>query len=444
MFGNNDNGYFTINLPFNVSWGFSNINSGSYAAYTYNQIFVGSNGYITFIQGYTNKDNLYITNVPPYWTRSIPDPAIYLFPGDRSVQRIFYVTTGTSPNRIFKLRIEGSHISTGTVGSSTVEVELQFYETPTSLINSPTMRIDWGNNSSLATSPGTYGRGWTLADIQSLGVDTRKIYFTPYRDDWYVSQLEDLIASGVIVVAAAANDTLIHHKSTNVGYNNYIKCTGYYQDPYSYPPSTYPPGTPYYMWRGHMPSVNETKATGGSYDVPVVVVGAIDGVIDQLAPFSNRGSFVELYAPGTFVMSSFSNHTGTTLAVDSRSTASHKLAKISGTSMACPQVTGVLACALEVYPEMTQSEARDYIVGLAKNNQINYSVSASVIINAGVAGEAILKGSANKFLYYRTERNSAGNIFPKINYKNRPAAGRTWPRVRVKSVAKNQSQNINP
>lgn len=79
----------------------------------------------------------------------------------------------------------------------------------------------------------------------------------------------------------------------------------------------------------------------GSPDV--ISVGATD-ITDTRASFSNFGTCVDLFAPGVSITSTWHRP-----GVDATNT-------ISGTSMACPHVTGVAALYLEKNPGMTPDE----------------------------------------------------------------------------------------
>ena len=93
--------------------------------------------------------------------------------------------------------------------------------------------------------------------------------------------------------------------------------------------------------------------------------------------------------------------------------------------MASPQVCGVLACALEIYPNMNQTQAKAYILAYAKSDQL-------IATSGGAVDGQDLQGAANLFLYYYKERAVNGNTFPKINYKPRPSTGAVYPRPRIR------------
>ena len=108
--GNNDDGFWTLALPFSID----------YLGTSYNTIYVGTNTYITFGNGSTQYTNLSATN---------PNlPKIMWSCADNSVQRIYYGTEGTSPNRTYRVRVEGNAAVSGTVGSPGMVCEWTFYE----------------------------------------------------------------------------------------------------------------------------------------------------------------------------------------------------------------------------------------------------------------------------------------------------------------------------
>jgi subtilisin family serine protease len=104
---------------------------------------------------------------------------------------------------------------------------------------------------------------------------------------------------------------------------------------------------------------------------------------------------------------------------------SYKIGKYLGTSMASPQVMGVLACILEIYPTFNQTQALDYLVKNSKYSQI-YDTGGSY--NDFLS----LQGSSNRYLFSYKERADAGSTWPKLNYLPRPSSGRMFPRVRVR------------
>jgi hypothetical protein len=97
----------------------------------------------------------------------------------------------------------------------------------------------------------------------------------------------------------------------------------------------------------------------------------------------------------------------------------------SGTSMASPQVCGVLACALEMYPAMNNDQARSYLLANAKQNQVFDN-------NNGLSDVYDLINSPNRFLAHKQERPVSGNVYPKPDYFLRPSSGQVYPRTRIK------------
>mgnify|MGYP003350863472 CR=1 FL=1 len=97
--------------------------------------------------------------------------------------------------------------------------------------------------------------------------------------------------------------------------------------------------------------------------------------------------------------------------------------------MATPQVTGILACLLETYPNLDQSQAKDFLANkLSTYGQITDSGNAEQYLGTFTS----LDGAANRYLYFYQERALTGETWPKINAYTRSNSGLLWPRPRIK------------
>lgn len=382
--GYNDDGFWELTLPFSIT----------YLSINYSSVFIGTNGFLTFGQGST----IYIV------TPSAPNiPKIMVSADDNSVQRIYYGVTGTSPNRIYRIIVEGNASTTGILGSPGMRYEYKFYEdTPTQI----DLIIAQNNRKTMN------GIGFSTSQLNSWGIlEGQRI---PQRVSALDADLEDAIDEGIIFVGAAGNGSWKHDVPGGLDWNNTFEMQ------YLVPQSV---NQPYYYMRGSSPSaVDDT--INGNFDIPNICVGAIDIVPNERKVyFSDCGPGVDIYAPGHHIISAWNNYFFVQNVPDSRG--GGNLAKISGTSMASPQVCGVLACALEIYPNMKQEQAKAYIVGIAKIGQINDTEGGPTDLNS-------LQGSPNRYLFYRLERPLLGNVFPKLNYNVRPTSGFVYPRVNIR------------
>lgn len=377
--GSNDDGYWLLNLPFPVE----------YFGTNYTSVGVGTNMYLTFGAGssiYTNLDQT---------TPNIPK--ISMCADDRSVQRIYYGTEGLAPNRTYRIRVEGHTSYTGgSVGFPTVVYEYVFYEATPDQID-----LQIGANGSKQVTG-----SFTSTQLNNWGfISGQRI---PARVSALDADLEDAYDEGIIMVGAAGNGRWKHCLPSDPDWNNTFEMAN------RYPASVV---NPYYYMRGTSPTANDTTANGG-FDLPAICVGSIDTIqIDQKVLYSDCGTGVDIWAPGTYIMSVLPS------GVSDPRNASYYLGKYSGTSMASPQVCGVLACALEIYPHMKQEQAKEYILSYAKVNQITAT-------SGGPTDGQDLQGAPNKFLYYYTERPTSGLTYPKVNYKARTATGAVYPRPR--------------
>jgi subtilisin family serine protease len=108
---------------------------------------------------------------------------------------------------------------------------------------------------------------------------------------------------------------------------------------------------------------NSTNACNGSPSgVTAAVVVAASTSTDARASYSNYGSCVDLYAPGSSITSTWSNG-GT--------------ASLSGTSMASPHVTGVAALYKATFGDASQSTIQSWLINNATTNVITGNPSGT-------------------------------------------------------------------
>lgn len=250
------------------------------------------------------------------------------------------------------------------------------------------------------------GRSLTTTELQDRGIYTFGTSpVIPYYSTADLVDIQDMIAEGVICVAAAGNEYFKVSESGDQDFNNIFYAT-YLGTNYSW-----------YLHRGTSPGALSN----------VICVGAVSNVVDERkAVFSNCGPRVDVYAPGFAIMSSVTTDAAFGGIQDPRDT-NYYLTKIQGTSMASPQVCGVIACLLEIYPNLTQIEALEYITINGVLNQMFDSGTDTATDSAS------LQDAPNRYLLFKRERQLSGSVFPKRNFKTRPTSGSVYPRPRIRA-----------
>jgi Subtilase family len=254
--------------------------------------------------------------------------------------------------------------------------------------------------------------------LETLGVPVpfnTYLYKIPARVAALDADIQDAINEGIIVVASAGNSYWNCVDSSSPDYNNSIVA-----------------GATYYHSRGSSPAAADN----------VICVGSVGtNHIEQKSNFSNWGPRVDIWAPGSNIISAVYNTSaasefGITLQDDPRSS-TYKLGSISGTSMAGPQVCGVLACLMEQEQGLTQSGARIYLQQKARTlNDLKLQEPNSDWVDGGSRKPtqspytSLSSSDNNRFLFVVKERELNGAISPRCNHQRRPTSGVAYPRTR--------------
>jgi hypothetical protein len=253
------------------------------------------------------------------------------------------------------------------------------------------VNMSWGVRTTKSETPtsGTYrGQAWTYTSqtntqlwnsygiVPPMSNGSRSI---PAQIVAYDVEVEEMIDAGIHVCISAGNN---YYKADVFGgpdYNNSVVIDG---TTYTY----HRPASPYHedaFFVGNISS--EAKTSGGSTDFP--------------NPNSARGPAVNVWAPGTDIMSAASNTVSSSHSdvFDYPDDPNYKIMSISGTSQASPQVAGVAALHLQSQPylkparllrKLTADAVEDIIENTSNDDDYDTSIGS-------------LTGGANRFLRSR-------------------------------------------
>ena len=254
---------------------------------------------------------------------------------------------------------------------------------------------------------GDEGSDLTNAELEARGINV------PADGNWKIhyagiswgADIADAIADGIIIVTSAGNSYQKTVKSGDQDYENYI-----------------------YFRSGSDTSAFAAPSHRSSsigLEAATLNVGSLDSFKnDRKNDFSVCGNAVDIFAAGAGIVSS--TLTGSFGGVQDSRNGSYYLSKIGGTSMAAPQVAGVIALLAESNPNITQADA---------NAWIEANATTSEMFDSGTDSSTdfgSLQGAPNKILMWKNQRPETGMSFPKVNAKARPTSGLAYPRPRIR------------
>ena len=189
------------------------------------------------------------------------------------------------------------------------------------------------------------------------------------------AEVEDMIDAGIHVCIASGNQYYKIDVPAGLDYNNEVTFSGL--------------TTQYHQ--GSSPYSEEAFIVGN-----VDTTTQQDGVVfrDKTAGSSNKGPGTNFWAPGTDIISACSDTNVFGSSAGDYFTPGYKIANIGGTSMAAPQVAGLIALHLQVDPNATPLQIKNKLV--AESKDVLYSTGLD---SDYTAYETSLMGSPNRMMF---------------------------------------------
>ena len=238
--------------------------------------------------------------------------------------------------------------------------------------------------------------GWTWAGLEAdFGFASNKMRLN--ADNASVrADIEDAIKEGIVVIGSAGNNNFHMVGDGDPDYDNRVGVVGL--------------GTVFYN-RGSTPA-NSLNA---------INVGALSSYKNfRRSTYSNFGPRVDIFAPGDNIISAYN----TNGQADGKYGGSNYFQAISGTSMASPQVTGVIACLASYKPRFSQSDAKAYLDKFSVFNDMTFDTNGG-----NFADNTCKQGSPDKYLIAKNPRQDVtGMISTQVSSRNNADGGLTFPR----------------
>lgn len=256
--------------------------------------------------------------------------------------------------------------------------------------------------------------------LEARGVPCRLgnfVYKLPSASTALSADIEDAINDGVIVICSAGNNACNADISTGLDYNNTLTFTH----------------------SGISYTVYTNRGASPGFCPGVICVGSVGSKKEEYkSDFSNWGARVDIWASGNDIISAVYDQSSANtenygpFATDSRNS-SYYLASISGTSMASPQVCGVIACLAEQEQDITQAEALQYLKETSTSNVGDPGGNPHTSPYEGFGST-----SNNRYLFDKKKRPTSGTLSPAVLHKNRnpDSSGVKYPRIRSNIVFK--------
>lgn len=274
--------------------------------------------------------------------------------------------------------------------------------------------ITWDGVTYSASNPNP--SGWTLDGCRAdFGVGTNTYDF-PSSYTALLADIDDAVEDGVVVLCAAGNDNKYGVDPGHQHYNNRV---------------VWDIGG-FYLCRGGSPA-NAPKA---------ICVGALSRWDDfRRSTYTNYGPSVDIFAPGDHILSSITNPSTSSFGggfTDAKYTqgSGNWYYPLQGTSMATPQVAGIVAINASGKVRYTNDDVLSYFDKQNITNDMTFDIGTGDFSDNTCQFE-----SPNKYILAKNTRNTTGLIGEQAGVRS---TGMCFPRTKVLNTAGETSIAIGP
>ena len=344
--------------------------------------------------GWANEANIYNLSVTDSWVSGQTVGGLVIFDYLRAfhLNKPINPDTGKRNPTISNHSYGGIHYmpSKGTDGDGNTIYRLDFPDL---------IAVNFRGVTYDANNPGP--SGWTEAGVEfDFGVR----FGLPTYPAWsaaLAADCQDAIEDGVVVIGSAGNDNLLMAEVGDQDYDNYLVILKSGDN------------FVFYYNRGGWPNTPDSGS---------IIVGALSDTADfRRSTYSMFGPSVDVFAPGDQILSSYGNTGG--FDDVKYSTPGNYYWPISGTSMASPQVCGVIACLATGKERFTQEDALGYLNQFSIYGDMTFDAAGG-----GFTDDSCRIGSPNKYLRIENPRPTRGFI---QRQKGNRTTGQTFPRMSV-------------
>lgn len=240
--------------------------------------------------------------------------------------------------------------------------------------------------------------GWTEAGLEfDFGIR----FGLPDYPEWsaaVAADVQDAIDDGIVIIGSAGNDNLLIAEVDDINYNNSLTI---FKNGES---------ETFFYNRGSWPNTPDSGS---------IIVGALSDHSDfRRSTYSMFGPAIDVFAPGDQILSSYGN---TGLNDFKYGGGGNYYEAVSGSSMASPQVSGVIACLATAKERFTQADALGYLNQHSIYGDMTFDVAGGLLDD-----NSCRQGSPNKYLHCKNPRLTSGYL---SEVKGNRSTGLTFPRT---------------